>query len=360
MTKLVLGLDLGPNSIGWALVKDDQENPAESKLVDLGVRVFPEGVDNFDTSKELSRNEDRRIARGMRRQIRRRARRRRLLKQALIDSKLWPSDPTDESKLCATDPYALRARALFERLEPFEIGRVLLHLNQRRGFLSNRKKDRGNKEVQGMLAEINDNEREREEGGFATIGAWLADKEKCRDHTSRKEGDHTRHRHLAREQYEYEFEAIWEAQSKYHANLLTEELKYGQLGKQNYPAKPIPRWHERRKEMSVLESFGIYGLIFFQRPMYWPKSVVGLCELEPKEKRCQRSDRRNQRFRLLQEVNNLKYIDLDTHWEQKLDDKQRRLLLDKLSHTKEMTFDQIRKALGFLENVKFNLERGER
>ncbi|MCI0366259.1 MAG: hypothetical protein L0219_20550, partial [Phycisphaerales bacterium] len=88
--------------------------------------------------------------------------------------------------------------------------------------------------------------------------------------------------------------------------------------------------------------------------------VVGLCELEPKEKRCQRSDRRNQRFRLLQEVNNLKYIDLDTHWEQKLDDKQRRLLLDKLSHTKEMTFDQIRKALGFLENVKFNLERGER
>ena len=83
MSRLVLGLDLGPNSIGWALVNDDPEKPAESKLVDLGVRVFPEGVDNFDTSKELSRNEDRRIARGMRRQIRRRARRRRNLKAAL-------------------------------------------------------------------------------------------------------------------------------------------------------------------------------------------------------------------------------------------------------------------------------------
>ena len=81
MSKLILGLDLGPNSIGWALVSDDPDNPAESKLVDLGVRVFPEGVDNFDTSKETSRNESRRIARGMRRQIRRRARRRRQLKK---------------------------------------------------------------------------------------------------------------------------------------------------------------------------------------------------------------------------------------------------------------------------------------
>jgi CRISPR-associated endonuclease Csn1 len=360
MRKLVLGLDLGPNSIGWALVNDDQESPVDPNLINLGVRVFPEGVDNFDTSKELSRNEDRRIARGMRRQIRRRAKRRRLLKQVLIDLKLWPSDATEETKLCETDPYELRAAALNKRLEPFEIGRVLLHLNQRRGFLSNRKKDRGDKEVQGMLAEINDNERERKEGGFETLGAWLADKEKHRDHTNRKEGDHTRLRHLAREQYENEFEAIWAEQSKHHATLLTEELKYGKLGKQTYPTKPVPRWHERRKEKSILESFGIHGLIFFQRPMYWPNSVVGLCELEPKEKRCQRSDRRNQRFRLLQEVNNLKYIDPDTHMERKLDDKQRRLLRDKLSRTNELTFDQIRKTLGFLESVKFNLERGAR
>ena len=173
MAKLVLGLDLGPNSIGWALVNDDPEHPAESKLVDLGVRVFPEGVDNFDTSKELSRNEDRRIARGMRRQIRRRARRRLQLKQALVDSKLWPSDPKEETLLYEANPYDLRARALKERLEPFEIGRVLLHLNQRRGFLSNKKKDRGDKEVQGMLAEINENEQQRKDGGFDTIGAWL-------------------------------------------------------------------------------------------------------------------------------------------------------------------------------------------
>lgn len=360
MSHLVLGLDLGPNSIGWALVNDDPKNPAESKLVDLGVRVFPEGVDNFDTSKELSRNEDRRIARGMRRQIRRRARRRLQLKQALVESKLWPSDPQAEIALYNTNPYDLRARALKERLEPYEIGRVLLHLNQRRGFLSNRKKDRGDKEVKGMLAEINENEREREEGGFDTIGAWLSDKQASMDHRNRAENDHVRNRHLARSQYVDEFETIWSAQAKYHPILLIEELKFGKLGKQNFPMKPVPRWHERRQGLSPLESFGIYGLIFFQRPMYWPKSVVGLCELEPKERRCQRSDRRQQRFRLLQEVNNLRYINPDTHIEQRIDEAQRMLLLNKLSNTKEMTFDQIRNALGFLESVKFNLERGER
>ena len=143
MSKIVLGLDLGPNSIGWALIKDDSDDPENSELIDLGVRVFPEGVDAFDTGKEKSRNEDRRVARGMRRQVLRRVRRRRYLRQALIEAGLWPADETEQAKLYALNPYPLRAKALNEKLTPHEIGRVLLHLNQRRGFLSNRKKDRG-------------------------------------------------------------------------------------------------------------------------------------------------------------------------------------------------------------------------
>ncbi|MBN1546341.1 MAG: type II CRISPR RNA-guided endonuclease Cas9 [Syntrophaceae bacterium] len=356
MHKRVLGLDLGPNSIGWALVDDDPENPENSQLVDMGVRVFPEGVDAFDTSKEVSRNEKRRIARGMRRQVLRRVRRRRYLRIALIEAKLWPDDPVSEAILYGLDPYELRARALVEKLSPYEIGRIFLHLCQRRGFLSNRKKDRGNAEVKGMLAEINENEQERENGGFETIGAWLAHKKAKQDHLHRIENDHIRHRHLARQQYEEEFEAIWSIQSNHHPELLTEILKYGHSGKQTYPRKP----QRRKKDETPLIAFGLHGLIFYQRPMYWPKSVVGLCELESKQKRCQRSDRRYQRFRLLQEVNNLRYIDPDTYKEEKLTDEQRQLLLDKLNRTKEMTFDQIRNALGFLESVKFNLEGGKR
>ena len=63
MSHITLGLDLGPNSIGWALIDED-----EKQIVDLGVRVFPEGVENFDTKKEQSKNENRRLARSMRRQ----------------------------------------------------------------------------------------------------------------------------------------------------------------------------------------------------------------------------------------------------------------------------------------------------
>ncbi len=356
MTKLVLGLDLGPNSIGWALVNDVTDNPESSKLVDLGVRVFPEGVDAFDTGKEKSRNEDRRVARGMRRQVRRRVHRRKQLKAALIEAKLWPAGDAAQAELYKLDPYELRARALDEKLAPHEIGRVLLHLNQRRGFLSNRKKDRGDSEVKGMLAEINENEKERIAGNFATIGSWLEDKLRKQDHSDRQDNDHIRNRHLARKQYEEEFEAIWEAQTAHHRNLLTDQLKYGKSGKHNFPCKP----RRRENRESLITAFGIYGILFYQRPMYWPKSVVGLCELEPKQKRCPRSDRRYQRFRLLQEVNNLEFADSEAGTEHPLSNDQRELLLDKLSRTKEMTFDQIRKALGFLESVKFNLERGKR
>lgn len=356
MSNLVLGLDLGPNSIGWALIDDDFKTAEKSRLIDLGVRIFPEGVDNFDTSKELSRNEDRRIARGMRRQIRRRARRRKLLKEALIASRLWPADPTLESALYETNPYDLRARGLRERLEPFEFGRVLLHLNQRRGFLSNRKKDRGDKEVQGMLAEINELADEMQQAGSATIGAHFA-KSLAVDPLKPVRGIHTR-----RSMFEEEFELLWSAQAKHHPQLLTDKLKFGEVGEQSYPQKPIPKHDSRRRGLSPLAAFGIYGLIFFQRPMYWPKSVVGLCEFEPKQKRCPRADRHAQRFRLLQEVNNLRYSDPDARSkdEQPLTEGQRTIVLDLLSTKDKATFEQIRKKLGFLESVKFNLERGER
>jgi CRISPR-associated endonuclease Csn1 len=354
MANLVLGLDLGPNSLGWALVNDDPESPAVAKIIDLGVRVFPEGVDNFDTSKEISRNEDRRIARGMRRQIRRRARRRRKLKEALIGAGLWPSEPERESALYLLDPYELRARAIRERLEPLEIGRALMHLGQRRGFLSNRKKDRGDKEVQGMLAEINELAEEIRAGESNTIGEHFA-KIRAEEPLAK-----IRNRHTHRSMFEDEFDAIWDEQSQYHPELLTDQLKYGKLGKQKYPAKPIPRHDERRKGLSPLEAFGIYGAIFFQRPMYWPKSVVGLCEFEPKQKRCPRADRHAQRFRLLQEVNNLRYTDPDVRDECALDSKQRAVLLDYLATREKATFEQIKKKLGFLESVKFNLERGQR
>ena len=60
---LTLGLDLGTNSIGWALLNEDQE-----KIVAAGVRVFPEGVDRDQQGGEKSKSQTRRVARGTRHQ----------------------------------------------------------------------------------------------------------------------------------------------------------------------------------------------------------------------------------------------------------------------------------------------------
>jgi hypothetical protein len=68
--------------------------------------------------------------------------------------------------------------------------------------------------------------------GERTLGQYLADLQ-TRDPHVRLRGRHTR-----RDMYEREFEAIWAAQQKYHPALLTEQLKYGSTGKQNYPCKP--------------------------------------------------------------------------------------------------------------------------
>ncbi len=333
-----LGLDLGSNSIGWALIDEEEES-----IVAAGVRVFPEGVDRDQKGGEKSKSQTRRVARGMRRQLARRARRRRELRALLTANALLPSDSGDLDNVLSLDPYALRSRALDDQLEPFEIGRILLHLNQHRGFLSNRKADRGqDKERKGMLAQIGELATNIETSESRTLGEYLAKINETLEHTASGEHDRIRNRHTRRDMYQMEFEAIWSAQHKYYPALLTDELKLSL----NNPHGD-DKWIHK-------------GLIFGQRRMYWPKSVIGRCELEGKEKRSHRADRAAQQFRMLQEVNNLRLLDGVTGDERQLSNEERTTLLSYLSEAKQRTFDQIRKKLGFHNAVHFNLEGPER
>lgn len=63
MSKKILGLDLGTNSIGWALVDIEAQ-----KIMGMGTRIVPMGDDkgNFEAGKKITRNATRRIARGIR------------------------------------------------------------------------------------------------------------------------------------------------------------------------------------------------------------------------------------------------------------------------------------------------------
>ena len=367
-----LGLDLGPNSIGWALIDEKRH-----EIIATGVRTFPEGLDNFDTGKEKSRNEQRRDARSMRRQILRRRRLKARLRTALIEAGLFPAELDQQQQLYEADPYQLRARALDEKLELFQIGRILLHLNQRRGFWSSRRdkakaaeeqkrkrkppaaKPKDQYTTSDMLTEITELEKAIRTAGCRTLGEYLHHKADALNHTQRTHDDHVRNRHTRRDMLADEFDAIWTVQCAYHPHVLTDQLGYGTLGKQKYPRKPIPAHDQRRKNLSDLQAFGLHGLIFFQRPIYWPRSVVGRCELEPRMPRCPRSHRLHQRARILQELNNIRYVDKNHH-ETMLSDQHRAKLLDHLATHKDITFDQIRKTLALPDTVHFNLERGKR
>ncbi|HEV2176446.1 MAG TPA: hypothetical protein VGW33_04485 [Terriglobia bacterium] len=69
----VLGLDLGTNSLGWAMIGLDEGKPA--RLIRCGARVFDAGMEgDIASGREESRNLKRRQMRLQRRQIGRRVR----------------------------------------------------------------------------------------------------------------------------------------------------------------------------------------------------------------------------------------------------------------------------------------------
>src|SRR3546814_18592741 len=113
----------------------------------------------------------------MRRRRDRYLRRRSALLQALVETGLMPVDAKDARALAGCDPYDLRKRGLDERLEPYEVGRALFHLNQRRGFKSNRKAERksGDDKESGKHATgAKALDLAMEEDGARTYGEFLA------------------------------------------------------------------------------------------------------------------------------------------------------------------------------------------
>ena len=132
-----LGLDIGTNSIGWWLYATNPNGSVQSHI-DGGVRIFSDGRHpKSGQSLAVARREARSARKRRDRYLRRRAD----LMKALAQSNLMPNDPDDRKELEKLDPYALRAVGLNEKITLNELGRALFHLNQRRGFKSNRKTD---------------------------------------------------------------------------------------------------------------------------------------------------------------------------------------------------------------------------
>ena len=61
--KRIFGLDLGTNSIGWAVVNEKENDKEKSAIINIGTRVVPLSADeqnNFEKGKPLTTNAEKR------------------------------------------------------------------------------------------------------------------------------------------------------------------------------------------------------------------------------------------------------------------------------------------------------------
>lgn len=215
--KKILGLDLGTNSIGWALVNEKENEGEKSSIIRLGVRVNPLTVDektNFEKGKSITTNADRRMKRSMHRNLQRFKLRRENLINCLKENGII----TDETPLfelgnkSTFNTYRARAKAVEEEISLDEFARVLLMINKKRGYKSSRKVKDG--EEGELIDGMEIAKRLYEEN--LTPGQLLLDL-----FNKGKKNRPT----FYRSDLQAEFDKIWEVQSPFYPEILTDNFK---------------------------------------------------------------------------------------------------------------------------------------
>ncbi|MCL1887110.1 MAG: type II CRISPR RNA-guided endonuclease Cas9 [Betaproteobacteria bacterium] len=331
-----LALDLGSTSLGWCMVRLDKEGKP-CAVIKAGVRIFSSGL---DPEKGTSLAVARRQARGMRRRRDRLLKRKVRMMRMLIQYGFFPENEAERKALEKLNPYALRAKGLDEALAPSEFGRALFHMNQRRGFKSNRKTDDKKNDGSVIKAAISNAREAMERENCRTVGEWLLRRDEqgqtvraryreqpvMRDGKSRK--DKSYDLYIDRAMIEAEFDALWAKQAEFNPGQFTEQARQD-----------------------------LRGTLLYQRDL---KPVdPGRCTFLPNEKRAPLALPGAQRFRMYQEVNNLRILQDDLR-ELPLSPSQRDAVIEALEKNNKRTFAQIRTLLKLGGASKFNLEDPKR
>jgi CRISPR-associated endonuclease Csn1 len=284
MTK-ILGLDLGTNSIGWAIRETNKEG---NQIIDTNVIVFPQGVGE-EKGVEFSLASERTKHRASRKLYRRRKKRKTDLLNLLIDNGFCPLNndelfiwstyvkgqemkyPTENyefSEWLKINPYEVRAKAVVSIVSKLELGRALYHMCQRRGFKSGRKDaDAGKDLIQFKKEQI-----ELEKYGFKTLGEYYFDLLKKNEKVRKtKFSADDQEVNSSRISYVEEFNFLMKTQN------ISKEL-----------------------------ADAFFDVIFFQRPLKSQKGVVGKCTLEKSKARCPISQPLFEEFRMFQYLNSIK------------------------------------------------------
>jgi len=232
MEKVILGLDIGTNSVGSAWV--DLEN----QEISLGCSIFPAGIEESEQKRGAPKNQARRSFRQRRRNTDRKADRKHAMWAFLISKGWMPTDKEERDNWLQMNPWLLRKEGLERQLTPYEFGRILLHMCERRGAWGfgvseeesspNNKEEREEqsdqkKKEQKIKAAIEKTKEEMRKGDYQTFGQFMASKyyerkEEIEKREKKKEcrrfiGLPIRNRKTADGQYTYEFcadrEMVW-------------------------------------------------------------------------------------------------------------------------------------------------------
>ena len=272
-----LGLDIGTTSCGWSVINLDKK-----RIEDLGVRIF-EGAENPKNGHSLA--EPRREKRGMRKRLHRRRIRLNFLKQFFIQQKIL-SNQQIESLLAPhknqIDPYAVREKALSEKITPEELFIALYHIAKRRGYKSNSRAESSGDadENKKTLSAITANQVFLKE--YQTVGEALNHAEKFKSHKRNKPNDYSNS--FARADFEDEIKKILNKQSEFYPVLNEEKIQ----------------------ELLYSENFGV----LFQRRFMTPELIEkmrGKCQFEKEKPRAQRASYSFELFRLASDLVHLTY-----------------------------------------------------
>jgi CRISPR-associated endonuclease Csn1 len=328
----ILGLDLGTNSVGWAIRNTGIRQG--SQIEDKGVIVFKKGVGD-GKSGEFSLAAERRSHRGKRRLYNAKRYRKWELLKVLIENKMCPLNLKDlrlwsigewietngkirnigrkypqipefiswlkmdfnkDGKADFRNPYELRCD-LIENVDEtdssrlLKIGRALYHLVQRRGFKSNRKNGKSAYGENEYFIKFKEKHPDKKDWPASKIWLYLLSQndedEKLRINRIRNSGV------IQRDIYENEFNSICKNQN------IIGELK------------------EK-----------LYKAIYYVRPLRSQKGLVGKCTLESPQfefannqkvyfkagkPRIPISHPMFEEFRALQFINNIKWRETDSN-----------------------------------------------
>lgn len=331
----ILGIDTGTNSLGWAIVDKDEN---QYHLVAKGTNIFSEGV-KIEKGIESSKASERTDHRSIRKHYWRRKIRKIRLLTVLSDNDLCPRlkneqlrqwrlkkvYPADDMFMewqrtedkAQVNPYKFRYICLTQKLDlsditqRFILGRALYHLNQRRGFLSNRKES--TKEAEGAVKEgISSLSKDMKDAGCEYLGEYF--------YQLYQQGKKIRNHYTARkEHYLTEFKAICDKQEL--DKVLVEKLERA---------------------------------IFDQRPLKSQKGQVGTCTFEKGKPRCPSSHPLYEDFRMYSFINNIK-VQVNTLYEQGEryltdDEKQQIIPLFKRKSKRTFLFEDIAKKIAGKNN----------